>query len=120
MTPRARSASVSSNRRFRAPRSLKLPVTFMLSSLRNSALPASRDNVSEYGAGVMRMLAAQRWRAARTSSSVIMGAYRSVQTFDLYALRYHLVARRPLAFPQGRAANLVRGRLGMALCRNHP
>jgi hypothetical protein len=50
------------------------------------------------------------------SSSVIMSPSR-VQTFDLYPLRYRMVARAVLDFPAGETANLLRSRLGKALRR---
>lgn len=66
------------------------------------------------------MLAAHRLRAARMSSSVIMNSYSSVQTFDLFPLRYRMIARAVLDLPVGEAANLLRGRLGKALRQNCP
>lgn len=61
------------------------------------------------------MLPPKRPRAARMSSSVIIGTYRSVQTFDVYPLRYRMMARSTLHFPVGESANLIRGRFGKAL-----
>lgn len=52
------------------------------------------------------------------SSSVIMNPY-SVQTFDLYPLRFCMLARKPFPMPRGRSSNLVRGRFGMALREGH-
>jgi hypothetical protein len=52
------------------------------------------------------------------SSSVIIGDPYSVQTFDLYALRFTMVARRSVAFLAN--GDLVRGRLGMVLHNRHP
>jgi hypothetical protein len=60
------------------------------------------------------MLDWHRSRAARMSSSVIIRPS-SVQTFDLYPLRYRMLARTALEFPAGATANLLRGRLGKAL-----
>ncbi len=63
------------------------------------------------------MLAWHRRRAARMSSSVIISPS-SVQTFELYPLRYRMIARAALEFPPGATANLLRGRLGKALRRS--
>lgn len=60
------------------------------------------------------MLDWQRSRAARMSSSVIMNPS-SVQTFDLYPLRFRMAARGALEFPPAQTPNLLRGRLGKAL-----
>ncbi len=43
----------------------------------------------------------------------------SVQTFDLYPLRFCMLARKPFPMPRGRSSNLVRGRFGMALREGH-
>jgi hypothetical protein len=69
---------------------------------------------------VIRMLLSQRLRAARMSSSVIMNSYSSVQTFDLYPLRFRMVARAVLDLPAGASANLLRGRFGKALRNGCP
>src|SRR5580698_6259821 len=122
MTPRARSCSVRRRMRFSAPRSLKDPVTFRVSSLRYSAQPASRDKFSEYGHGVRRMLPQIRSRAARMSSSDSMNIHSSAAggCFELYPLRFGFVAREPIHLPAGESANLLRGGFGKALRRGNP
>jgi hypothetical protein len=59
------------------------------------------------------------------SSSVIMNSYSSVQTsgvqtFDLYPLRFRMIARGALDLPVGESANLLRGRFGKALRNGCP
>jgi hypothetical protein len=49
-----------------------------------------------------------------------MNSYSSVQTFNLYPLRYHMLARAALDLPIRESANLLRGRLGKALLENCP
>jgi hypothetical protein len=66
------------------------------------------------------MLPWHRARAARMSSSVIMNLYSSVETFDLFPLRYRMIARAALHLPAGESANLLRGRFGKALRNGCP
>jgi len=39
-------------------------------------------------------------------------------TFDLHSVRFHFIARDPIAFPPERAGNILRGALGLAFLRN--
>lgn len=62
------------------------------------------------------MLPLMRSRAARMSSSVIMGINRSVQTFDVCLLRFAMLAQRPVRL----SANFLRGQFGKALHDTSP
>src|SRR6185312_3122177 len=72
MTPRARSPSESKARRLAAPRSLKAPVTWRLSSFRTTSAPIARDTVSLETVGVRMMRPAMRPAASWTSAREIM------------------------------------------------
>jgi hypothetical protein len=41
-------------------------------------------------------------------------------SFDLYPLRFRLIAREPIHLPAGESANILRGRFGKALRRSNP
>src|SRR5579872_6628519 len=68
MTPRSRSASLSSARRFAAPRSLNAPVTCRLSSFSTTSAPVARDTASDGSEGVRNTRPTMRSAAAVTSA----------------------------------------------------
>ncbi len=72
-TPARRSASVSSARRFAAPRSLKEPMACRFSSLSVTCAPVARLTAWDGSAGVRRILPAMRPAAASMSANPIMG-----------------------------------------------
>src|SRR5215472_19276693 len=67
MTPRSRSTSLNSARRFAAPRSLNAPVTCRLSSFSTTSAPVARDTAALGRDGVRSTRPAMRSAAAATS-----------------------------------------------------